>query len=136
MLPQLLHARYLLELLHETRKALKGQANIHQISTKVSQQVTVVGDLHGKLDDLLIILYKVSTITIIINQTVYSPRILRTNIIQTGVVLVTFLVAYHMVHFLVAAFLQHIWKIYIIWYIYIYIYHIIQFFQNIKNIHV
>ncbi|KAK2147235.1 hypothetical protein LSH36_562g00042 [Paralvinella palmiformis] len=55
---QVLHAHYLLELLHETRRILKMNSIISHVHTRISQQVTVVGDLHGKLDDLLIIFYK------------------------------------------------------------------------------
>uniref|UniRef100_A0A1I8HDQ7 Serine/threonine-protein phosphatase with EF-hands n=1 Tax=Macrostomum lignano TaxID=282301 RepID=A0A1I8HDQ7_9PLAT len=74
----LLHARYLLQLLHETRSVLKTRQNIQLVSSSISKQldsvikklslnanfhapilkVTVVGDLHGKLEDLLIVLYK------------------------------------------------------------------------------
>ncbi|XP_061309192.1 serine/threonine-protein phosphatase with EF-hands 1 isoform X2 [Pezoporus flaviventris] len=55
---QLLHARYVLQLLYETRRVLKEMPNITRISTSYSKEITVCGDLHGNLDDLLLIFYK------------------------------------------------------------------------------
>lgn len=57
---QPLHAKYLIQLLLETRAALKQKANINYATTSIAKQMTVCGDLHGKLDDLYMIFHKVS----------------------------------------------------------------------------
>ncbi|KAM4819064.1 serine/threonine-protein phosphatase with EF-hands 1 [Thomomys bottae] len=55
---QILHAYYVLEVLFETKKALKEMPNFTHIMTSPSKELTVCGDLHGNLDDLLLIFYK------------------------------------------------------------------------------
>ncbi|KAG7215268.1 hypothetical protein INR49_022645 [Caranx melampygus] len=53
-----LHARYVLQLLYETKKLLKQMPNIIHLSTSCTKEITICGDLHGRLDDLLLIFYK------------------------------------------------------------------------------
>ncbi|CAF4787772.1 unnamed protein product [Rotaria socialis] len=53
-----LHARYVLLILHEVRRILKRLPNINVVSTHQSTCVTVIGDLHGNLSDLLLIFHK------------------------------------------------------------------------------
>ncbi|XP_042526465.1 serine/threonine-protein phosphatase with EF-hands 1-like [Dipodomys spectabilis] len=55
---QVLHAHYVLEVLFETKKALKKMPNLTYTNSSPFKDITICGDLHGHLDDLLLVFHK------------------------------------------------------------------------------
>ncbi|CAI9734512.1 serine/threonine-protein phosphatase with EF-hands 2-like [Octopus vulgaris] len=56
---KIIHAAYVSQILRDTILKLKSRNNLYRITTtSVNKKVTIIGDLHGSLDDLLTIFHK------------------------------------------------------------------------------
>lgn len=55
---KIIHAAYISQILKDTILKLKSRDNLYQVTTSATKKVTIIGDLHGSLDDLLTIFYK------------------------------------------------------------------------------
>ena len=55
---QTLHAKFVIEILLQVREQLKRMPNVNHVSSGMYSDVTLCGDLHGQLEDLLMIFYK------------------------------------------------------------------------------
>lgn len=54
-----LHAKHVANILKEAAARLRRLPNLNPATTAISKQITICGDLHGKLDDLLVVFHKV-----------------------------------------------------------------------------
>ncbi len=62
----------MLLILHEVRRILKRLPNVNIVSTHQSKCVTVVGDLHGNLSDLMLIFHKVILLNFVLIKLIFS----------------------------------------------------------------
>ncbi|BHF71961.1 hypothetical protein SprV_0401502300 [Sparganum proliferum] len=68
---KLLDSEFVIEVLEESTKVLQTLPNVQRASTTISQKLTICGDLHGQLEDLLLI-FTVNGLPDILNPYVFN----------------------------------------------------------------
>ena len=65
VLSEVLHERYVCEILHQARAILKSLPNFNHIDLSSLHHIFIIGDLHGQLADLLHIFNSVGSLVVL-----------------------------------------------------------------------